>query len=304
MIAQISNDTESTHLEFVVCRVLKLQGYGGIAGLTQGELDANTPEIMERVHSEHITDHMRAVYNETVGEYANNPHTQYVTDDLIAFIEAPELKEGDHVLDLGCGPGRDAWFMATSSNRYRESLMQRETDGHKTIDAYAVPRKALRVTAIDASERMLGAAIAQGAQVRMSMGVRYAPLFQRMDIQHDLAAFAARSFKGVWSCAAFLTHTPQDQVEPVLEEIARILDTGGIFAVSYTQSRPGQAYDYLKVSSTGRIKYFSHPKVSEIVDLAQKHGLELTRQTMSDYVDIARSMVIKDLFVSQFFRKM
>jgi len=121
-------------------------------------------------------------------------------------------------------------------------------------------------------------------------------------MHHEIDAFPDHSFKGAWSCAAFLTHTPHEWVEPTLAQIARILAPGGIFAVSYAQRQPGQGYDYLKLSSTGRIKYFSHPKTAEIVELARRHGLALERETVNDYVE-ASGTVVKDLFVSQFFRK-
>ncbi len=288
---------EMTMLEFATFRALNCKDYTDLAGVTQKHLDAMTPEILERVSPEDIGEHMRAVYDETTHEYANNPHTRFVTDDLIEFMAL--LEEGDRVLDIGCGPGRDTWFMTSSNTDHRALLMQRETNGRKTIDIHTVPTKKFEVTAVDTSQAMLEMAANAGKTIIVQNKI--VPAFLSLDMHHDMDHLASHTFQGVWSCASFLTHTPQAWVEPVLSQIVRVLARGGIFAVSYTQRQPGQAYDYLKLSTTGRIKYFSHPKASDIVELAKRHGLSLERETTSDYVSAGK--VVKDLFVSQFFKK-
>jgi len=60
MIAQVSSTAkEPTLLEFAALRVLG-KGYGGMAGVTQEGLDAETVKIMGRVLAEDIGDHTYA----------------------------------------------------------------------------------------------------------------------------------------------------------------------------------------------------------------------------------------------------
>lgn len=99
---------------------------------------------------------------------------------------------GPRVLDLGCGPGRDA-----------RSLTELGRE----------------VTGVDLSRRLLALARDHAPEAR----------FLRMDMR-DLA-FAPESFDGIWACASFL-HVPRRQALGTMWGIARRLKPGGILYLS------------------------------------------------------------------------
>lgn len=299
MCVQDAIFNEKTQLEFAVLLALGCKNREELQRVTQAELDTMTPKIMEGLESEDVLDHMIRVYDRTADQYASNPSYRFIIPKLVEFISM--LGDGDLVLDMGCGPGLDALVMASSDQVYRASVVR------GNVDPSTMPEQALRVKAIDASARMIEIAekIAKGAEARGTGRLRYPPIFKHADM-HEMGAWAKIQegwFAGVWSCASFLTHTPRQWVDPILAQIAGLLRPDGIFAVSYTQRQKGGGYDKLKLSSTGEIKYFSHPDPAEVLDLAARYGLlPIRHMRKSDYVG-ANGEVVPDLFVTQFFRK-
>jgi len=100
--------------------------------------------------------------------------------------------EGQRILDIGCGPGRDALVF---TNRGR------------------------RVVGIDLSKNFL--AIAQ----------RAAPsaVFAKVDMRS--LAFSSGSFDGVWACASLL-HLPKGEALQALQESRRVLEPHGFLFAS------------------------------------------------------------------------
>jgi len=96
------------------------------------------------------------------------------------------------VLDLGCGPGRDA-------KSFREMGCE--------------------VTGVDLSSELLD--IAQSLVPRAR--------FVRMDMRR--LGFAAGSFHGAWVCASFL-HIPHREALATMREIHRVLSPGGFLYLS------------------------------------------------------------------------
>lgn len=99
---------------------------------------------------------------------------------------------GPRVLDLGCGPGRDAKAFAGEG---------------------------CAVTGIDLSAAMLD--IAQSLVPRAR--------FVRMDMRR--LGFTAGSFHGVWACTSLL-HLPRSEAPAALKEIHRVLVPGGFLFLS------------------------------------------------------------------------
>ncbi len=105
---------------------------------------------------------------------------------LDAFVAL--LKPGAHVLDVGCGGGRDSRYLA---------------------------EKGMRVTAIDFSESMV-----RNAQ-KINSNIEY----MQMDFEH--IDFPEKAFDGVWANAS-LHHIPKANLAHVLRSLHRILVSDGV----------------------------------------------------------------------------
>lgn len=269
-------------------------------------LDSITPAVLRRLEANDIVQHSAEVYSATASEYAKNPHTKDIVDELLQFMDM--LPEGVRVLDVGCGPGRDSFFMSTGNEAFRKEYMGRMKNGVPTRERIPVPQKIFTVTAIDNSPEMLELCRKQSDLLVYKKGLltpKNAPDFcyEDMHIIYDREYPGYyRNFDGVWSCTALFTHTPVSLLAAGMEAISRVLKSGGLFFTSYTNGTVDGHYDKLLASSTGRIKYFSHPNPEVITILARKYGMILVGETFSDY-EIKGKIIKTNLFVSQFFRK-
>lgn len=262
----------------------------------QAVLDDITSDTIKLLSPKDIVEHTSEVYGATVSEYDANPHTKQVITELLYFMNF--LKEGNTVLDIGCGTGRDTLFMSCKDIGFRESLIK-----ESTLKNYVVPEHALRVLSIDISSKMLLKAIEKLVDLKSeNIDTAYAPHFHVNDMHRLISLPEYSRFHGIWSCTALFTHTPRELMDSAMRDVAGLLCEDGIFFTSYTSGRPDGRYDKLLLSSTGRIKYFSQPDPKEIRSLAEKYGMELTHQTLDDYV-IDGKVIKEDLFASQFFRK-
>lgn len=99
--------------------------------------------------------------------------------------------DGERVLDVGCGPGRDAAYFAARS---------------------------LHVTGVDLSARFLALARRQVPGARLA----------RMDMRR--LAFSDGVFDGLWACASLL-HLPKRDVPAALAGFRRVVRPGGLVYV-------------------------------------------------------------------------
>lgn len=274
----------------------------------QAVLDAMTPDIMGQMRPNEISQDTEEVYSKTVEEYVRNGHNRHIIDELIRFMDM--LPDDAKVLDVGCGPGRDTFFMSVTDRVFRISLMNRkDIDGKTTLDKFHVPTKGFSVIGIDRSVGMLRQAF------NTYYGLMRADLFnphkEPFFLLADMHAFESSirllnsgepsGYDAVWSCTALFTHTPICFIQKAMRSVAKSLNSGGIFFTSYTNGRGGP-YDNLRISRTGEIKYFSQPDPEGIRYHAERVGLRLIDQTLSNFI-IDGKMAKKDLFCSQFFRK-
>lgn len=215
-------------------------------------------------------------------------------------MNRPELISGSSVLDLGCGFGRDAFFMSCSDRNFRQKMMMRISNGRTTLEKYFIPAKSFRVIGIDGCPKMVRTAYEKRNDLMSKTHFDFSSLFVVHDI-HYFEQAGLLPFDGIWSCAALFTHTPRPLVGKVLSSIKKTLNDNGIFAVSYTQSFSKNTYNKLLLSRTGRIKYFSQPMASVIEDEAGNAGLKLIYQTQDDF-NRENNLVAKNLFMTQFFQ--
>lgn len=271
----------------------------------QSVLDEIAEEVLAKLSSREICDHVREVYDATVDEYVKNPHSQGVIDELIEFMNM--LPDGTEVLDIGCGTGRDVFFMSVNDADFRRVRMQRVSDGKTTLEKLPVPSAVFKAVGVDSSEKMLRSARAKKDEL-IKNGVlpefSYAdpfPHFIWADM-HNIDVVELGHYDAIWSCTALFTHTPRSLIEPAMQSVATVLKSGGILFLSYTNGQTETKYDKLLFSSTGRIKYFSQPDPAIIWFAAKKYGLELEKESFSDF-EVNGALIKKGLFVSQFFRK-
>lgn len=268
----------------------------------QDVLDKITNEVIRQLTAEEISSHVREVYDETIDEYLKNPHTLHVVDELIDFMSYMP-SDGGLVIDVGCGTGRDVLYMSVADKKFREGLMGRTKNGQTTLEKFPVPAKTLKVIGVDSSLGMLG--VAQKWQSTLiqegKLKLGGYPRFLYHDATNSLESLG--KVDGIWSCAALFTHTPKECLVDTINSIAKTVRQGGVFYTTYTNGRSEGKYDKLLRSSTGRIKYFSHPDPSDIAEIARQCGLVLAQEQYSDMVDVDGKVTKKDLFVSQLYRK-
>mgnify|MGYP000641173120 CR=1 FL=1 len=118
----------------------------------------------------------------------------FMRDFADIFIE--NLK-GKKVLDLGCGPGRDAKYLS---------------------------EKGFSVVGVDLCERFLEMARLNAPKAE----------FRKMDLRN--ISFPESSFDGVWAAASIL-HIPKKEAISAIKEMAKILKQGGVIYISLLKGR-------------------------------------------------------------------
>jgi len=270
----------------------------------QSVLDRISAPLCAQLSTEDIVAHVRAVYDATAETYADHPEHQHVIDALLEFIELPHLRDGDNIIDLGCGPSvRDTFFLSCTNKDIRSALMGRTQDGVSTRERFAVPRIGFNVLAVDGSSRVVQFAtwkLMTKKDEWRSTGIHFFRSGVALADIHDVSSTIDGTFHGVWSCASLLTHTPRALVHRALVSIASILESKGVLGVCYPSRNKGD-YDNLRYSRTGRVKYFSRPEVSEIVSEAEVAGFQLIYESRADLERDGN--IQKDFFTTQFFQK-
>lgn len=133
-------------------------------------------------------DHIKktvAVYDAMAQKYAKKLNDYAPLPERERFISL--LSNRAHILDVGCGPGRDAEYFTA---------------------------KGFRVTGVDFSEKLLAI-----AKVRIPQATFYKQDFRRL-------RFPKGSFDGIWACASLL-HLKRREVPEVLKKFFQLLKSGG-----------------------------------------------------------------------------
>ena len=145
------------------------------------------------------------------------------------------------VLDVGCGPGRDALLFA---------------------------QQGLCVQAIDLSPAML----AEARQRCLDQPGSERITFQQMDMRR--LEFPAASHAGAWVSASFL-HIPKQENLSVLRELVRVVAPGGTLTllVKKADHQPDERYD-LHIES-GAPRFFARYHGGELWNLLEQAGLRV-----------------------------
>ena len=128
-------------------------------------------------------------YNKIASVYSNTRVAHFWIDEFDFF---KSVIDGERVIDMGCGEGRDAIIFTQNGFDY---------------------------TGIDISEGML-----KIAKKRVVGGV-----FQQADFSET--DFPSSTFDGFWAAASFI-HIPKNDIKSVLQETKRITKNGGVGFIS------------------------------------------------------------------------
>jgi ubiquinone/menaquinone biosynthesis C-methylase UbiE len=127
-----------------------------------------------------------STYSKTVKDYESKTGNLYFHEEL-NFLKT-QLPPGSHLLDHGCGPGRDAEFLT---------------------------RAGYQVTGLDLCQEMVDFASKRAPLANFKLG----------DIRN--LEFANSTFDGIWSIASLL-HLSKQELPSALEEMNRVLKPGGM----------------------------------------------------------------------------
>ena|SRR3989344_5601262 len=143
----------------------------------------------------------KTVYQNTVGTY-NKLGKKYLEESkkVVPPRRLPFLKhfsQNDHILDVGCGGGRDAKFFIENG---------------------------LRVTGIDSS------------RVMISLAKKEVPKGKFKCLDMLKMNFPASAFDGIWAQTVLL-HLKREDVPKALKKLYRILKKGGILHLTVKQGK-------------------------------------------------------------------
>src|SRR3972149_10473376 len=124
-------------------------------------------------------------YNVTAAEYTKN--IERIDSDSKAILFLQHIKPGSHILDLGCGPGKDAKYFV---------------------------EQGFKVTGIDFSTSMI------------KIARQHAPdaIFHTMDIEQ--INFSDGEFDAIWAAASLL-HIPKNKLPNILYKLKSLLKEKG-----------------------------------------------------------------------------
>lgn len=141
--------------------------------------------------NQHSEDSTHRYYEDKAEEYLARTSQLDMESLYKPFLEL--IPAGGTILDAGCGPGRDV---------------------------LAFLKQGFRVTAFDASEKMVEIASTQTGVAVLQMR------FQELKYEQE--------FDGIWACASLL-HVPFCELDDILSRFSRALKTGGICFMSFKQ---------------------------------------------------------------------
>ena len=164
-----------------------------------------------------VYDSIADQYNEKIDSYAPRPERE-------KFISL--IKPGGHILDAGCGPGRDADYFA---------------------------QKKFTVTGVDLSEKLLNLARRRTKEAT----------FIQQDLRS--LQFPDNSFDGIWACASLL-HLRRTEVPGVLRRFRDVLKSSGtLFVLLKEGSGEADVQDRLSPELSRHFVYYKPPELKSLL---------------------------------------
>lgn len=145
--------------------------------------------------------------------------------------------DGNKVLEIGCGTGRDAEGLINLGFEY---------------------------IGVDASEGMLKVAENKLPTATFQLGDFYNLNFED------------GSFDGFWAAASFL-HVPKNDIDKVLQEAKRILKSSGIGFISLKQKRGMDEGVIREEKAGGIERYFAFYEADEFKEILERNNLEVVQ---------------------------
>ena len=174
-------------------------------------------------------------YDKTVNDYIAKVDSLHPFNESKKFLSL--LRKKALILDLGCGPGRDAKVFAN---------------------------KGFRVIGVDLSEKMIKAAKKRVKNAQ----------FKVMDTMK--LDFKDKTFDGIWASAVLL-HIPKRHIIKALREVNRVLKEKGVFYLSVKEGEgegetlvPDERYG-------GVQKFWAFFQKSEIEEALKKAGFAIIK---------------------------
>ncbi len=124
-------------------------------------------------------------------------------------------------------------------------------------DALILKEKGLEVVCLDASEEMVKICSEKGLKAIVG--------------DFNNLPFPDGSFDGVWSYTSLL-HIPKSEIQIPIQEIKRVLKSGGLFGLGLIE---GEGEVYKETAGVNMPRLFSFYKEEEIKELLKRNGFEL-----------------------------
>ncbi len=182
-------------------------------------------------------DRYAKAYDETVSKYFENTKTMEPVEIEMREDFMSRLAKRASILDVGCGPGRDAKFFS---------------------------ERGFSVIGIDLSPRMIGMAKKIAPKAR----------FEIMDFL-DLR-FEKGSFGGIWFNAGLIA-VGKRHAKSVLRSVNRILKAGGILFVGVKEGKGEGFELDKRYGNGRYFSYFSEEEIRELIVKSGFEVLKLTR---------------------------
>jgi len=200
---------------------------------------------------------MKDNLEKTIAGYEKTAEQYRKVTDRLDMTKQADLFEGmikenpsriDKILDLGCGPGRDAEYFSYVCG--------------------------LDVVGIDLTERFL------------EMARQRVPNTEFLNMDMKNLQFDDKSFDGIWACASLL-HLSKKEINPVIKKLNDILIPGGILYASLKRGKEEELkHDSRYGGSDKFYAYYVFGEIEEMMEQNSFEIVNLSYGKCGPFIDI------------------